>query len=487
MNIIETEGKRMKKILPIIITTILVLSGLGASALQSDDLKPAEITYYQDASTSPSPKDYTHTVFVEVGTATWCPSCPQSNDAWHSIYGTGTYDFEYTELVYDKNPVADVRFSEFNPMWVPTSYWDGGEFVYPGTNIATFQNYLDSSGSRAVPDLVADLNANWLGSAQIQVSYNVVNNEASDYPGHLRIYVIEIESTLWDDYSGDPYHHAFLDFVVNEEITISAGDTLSDTITWDGAAAGYPGITQDNIQVILAVFGNTPHQSYSDPPSGAPFWAYYSDECTAVTLGGTQNNPPTAPTIDGPTSGTAGTAYTYTFSATDPDGDDIFYCVNWSDGTGEVCIGPFASGEEVTASHTWSEPGTYLVKIKARDIYDAESDAGTLEVTIAEAPSMQITVTGGFGIKAALKNNGPINLTHINWSISLDGALIFAGKSTTGTLPGILNGDVRTVKPKLILGFGKTNIMVSVTSEEGVSANTTASGFVLGPFVLGVK
>lgn len=72
----------MKKILPIVIIAILVLSGLGVSALQSDDIKPdLKITDYQDPSTSSSPRDYTHTILVEVGTATWCPSCPASNEA----------------------------------------------------------------------------------------------------------------------------------------------------------------------------------------------------------------------------------------------------------------------------------------------------------------------------------------------------------------------------------------------------------------------
>jgi len=37
------------------------------------------------------------------------------------------------------------RFSQFNPKYVPTSYWDGGQFVYPGTNYGTFYNYLDQT------------------------------------------------------------------------------------------------------------------------------------------------------------------------------------------------------------------------------------------------------------------------------------------------------------------------------------------------------
>ena len=373
----------MKKIIAILIIGVFVFSGLGASALQSDDItSDFGITAYQDPLDCSPSTDYTHTVFVEVGTATWCPSCPASNAAWHSMYESGEYDFEYTELVSDRNTVADARFSEFNPKWVPTSYWDGGESVYPGTSTSSFFEYLDSSGSRVVPDLVSDLSVTWLGDAQIQINYSVVNNEVSHYIGRLKIYVIELVSTLWVDNQFKPYHHAFLNFAVNKVIDIPATGMISDTIVWNGTAKGYPDITENNTQVILAVFGNTPHESFSDPPSGSSFNAYYSDECIAVTPGVIKNNPPETPTITGPSSGDAGKAYTYTFSSTDPDGDDIYYCVNWSDETGEVCIGPFASGGEVTTTHTWSEKGTYIINVRARDIYEAESNWGTLTVTM---------------------------------------------------------------------------------------------------------
>ena len=96
----------------------------------------------------------------------------------------------------------------------------------------------------------------------------------------------------------------------------------------------------------------------------------------------TANNPPETPTINGPTSGNSGTTYPYTFSTTDPDGDDVSYCINWGDDTGEFCIGPYASGKEVTNTHTWSVEGTYMVKIKAIDIYNAESAWETLTVTM---------------------------------------------------------------------------------------------------------
>jgi len=373
----------MKKLIPILVVGVLALSGLGAVALDSDIEKlDLETRDYEKPSSSTSPRDYTHTVLVEVGTRTTCPACPASNLAWHSIYDGGNYNFEYTELVYDKNSVANARFREFNPMWVPTSYWDGGEYVYPGTSTGTFYSYLDDSGSRVVPDLVADLDVVWLGSAEIEISYSIQNNDASNYPGRLRIYVIELESMFWNDYNGNPYYHAFLDFAANQVIDISSGGSISDTIVWDGASAGYPSITADNIQVILAVFDDEAHTSYSDPPSGNPFSAYYSDECIAAIPAGGENSPPETPEIDGPTSGKAGVEYNYTLSSTDPDGDDVFYCVDWGDDAGEVCMGPYASGEEVIVSHIWTEQDTYTIKVKAKDIYNAESDWATLEVSM---------------------------------------------------------------------------------------------------------
>ena len=96
------------------------------------------------------------------------------------------------------------------------------------------------------------------------------------------------------------------------------------------------------------------------------------------------SNPPDAPEITGETNGKKGTEYEYSFTSTDPDGDDIAkYIVNWGDGTGDETItGPFASGAPATGRHTWTEKDDYIIKAKAIDIHDAASDWGTLEVTM---------------------------------------------------------------------------------------------------------
>jgi carboxypeptidase T len=94
------------------------------------------------------------------------------------------------------------------------------------------------------------------------------------------------------------------------------------------------------------------------------------------------NNPPNTPSISGQTNGNYGEMYMYNFVTTDPDLDDVYYYMDWGDDTNSGWLGPYASGLEKTASHTWSEQGTYIIKIKAKDTLDAESDWATLSVTM---------------------------------------------------------------------------------------------------------
>lgn len=100
------------------------------------------------------------------------------------------------------------------------------------------------------------------------------------------------------------------------------------------------------------------------------------------------NSPPSKPHIDGPhihcrpICGKAGEEYEYTFKSVDPDGDDIYYLVDWGDGTYDDWFGPYPSGEEATANHTWNAQGTYTIKAKSKDINGLESDWGTLTVTM---------------------------------------------------------------------------------------------------------
>lgn len=86
-----------------------------------------------------------------------------------------------------------------------------------------------------------------------------------------------------------------------------------------------------------------------------------------------QNNPPQQPSQPvGKTSGHAGTVYTYSTSTIEPDNQDLYYWFDWGDGTNSGWLGPYASGQLCSASHSWSK-GSYSLRVKAKDVHDAES------------------------------------------------------------------------------------------------------------------
>ena len=93
------------------------------------------------------------------------------------------------------------------------------------------------------------------------------------------------------------------------------------------------------------------------------------------------NSPPFPPSINGPISGKAGEEYEYAFATTDPDGDDVYYYMEWGDGQIEEWIGPYTS-EEIYLPHIWNEQGLYTIKIKAKDSHDGESEWATLEISM---------------------------------------------------------------------------------------------------------
>jgi hypothetical protein len=105
------------------------------------------------------------------------------------------------------------------------------------------------------------------------------------------------------------------------------------------------------------------------------------------------NEPPNKPTIIGPTSGKIGDDYNYSITATDPDGDTIYYWVQWGEGCPSVeWTGPFASGETITLNNTWNEQGTYTIRVQARDTVDEVSEVGTLEIRMPKTYNSRLRV-----------------------------------------------------------------------------------------------
>jgi hypothetical protein len=174
---------------------------------------------------------------------------------------------------------------------------------------------------------------------------------------------------------------------INTDLSWTGGDPDDDTVTYDvyfGTNSNPPNVaTGQSSETYDPGTLNTGTKYY---------WrvdAWDSNGYSATgnvwnfqTQGSSENDPPNTPDIDGPTSGKTGTEYDFTIETTDPENDDVYYYIEWGDGTVEEWIGSYNSGEQIIRSHTWNDKDTFTIRVKAKDTEGAESNWATLEISI---------------------------------------------------------------------------------------------------------
>jgi len=301
----------MKKIIPICIVGILLCTTFGAVAQSGDEKNQGN-----DMAT--------HTVIGEYGTATWCGYCKYVHGALKALYKGGWHDFYYVSFVCDKNTHAYTRaITELGLTGYPTVFWDGKYRTDVGStssipgDMSRFNSSIITCGARTVPNIDLTVSTVWLGSATMNITVTVTNNQASPYSGYLRCYVTEIESSMgWYDTAGHLYTFPFLQYAFNQAISVPASGSWSSSMIWNGALFNdgyghtFAGLTQDNAFVIAAVFAS----------SGG-----YVDETAGVRVG--SNRPPNAPSSPNPANGATNVKLdpTLSWQCSDPDWFDTLY------------------------------------------------------------------------------------------------------------------------------------------------------------------
>jgi hypothetical protein len=128
---------------------------------------------------------YTHTVFVEEGTATWCGYCPYVREALEWLHRGR--NFHYVALVSDKNPLADNRLDDTLAITgYPTTYLDGGYRVAVGgySDTTAMRNYIggriDQCGGRYAPGLALLAKLTFIDQAHLKIRLAVGNGVAAN-------------------------------------------------------------------------------------------------------------------------------------------------------------------------------------------------------------------------------------------------------------------------------------------------------------------
>jgi len=111
-------------------------------------------------------------------------------------------------------------------------------------------------------------------------------------------------------------------------------------------------------------------------------------------------------------------------------------------------------------------------------IYYDDLSIQDVKLTVVEIEKIK----GGFRVSADITNNGTAIATDIDWSIDLEGGLILAGEHSEGVIDELAPGGTKTIRQTTLYGIGMTTITVIVGD-----ATKQATGFILGPLVLGVE
>ena len=520
---------------------------------------------------------YSHTVFAGIISAQVCGPCHNWSQNVYNTYVSGDYDFEYASMiVFDElgnvlNMDAYNWSNSYGFSSTPTSIFDGDYQRIVGDNLNQLPGVINICGNRTVTNITANITVSWLGNATINVSIVIQNNELAQYNGHIQAFITEI-SSRYNTSLGVPYHLGFLDFAFDENISIDAGSSYTNSTIWNGNdhadehGDDFGDINLHNIQVTMAVYNdndgyvdetvmaripNNPPSEPSDPypangstgvdvnvdlswTGGDPdpgdiitydvcfgtvspppkvvnnqsattydpgtldvnltyYWRIIAwDNYNASTSGPIWyfttriNGPPETPEQpSGPTNGAAGFEYMFLSKTTDPDNDQVFYKWDWGDGNFSEWLGPYFQGINITANHIWTAGGDYEIKVKAKDIYSAESNwSEPFSIHIVE-PLIEIgNITGGlFKVNVVIKNIGDGDAENISWNINLLGGLILRGYQTSGLIAGIPPGGQVTVRSDLILGMGRTDVAVNAKIPGGAMNIKNNNAFVLLFFI----
>jgi hypothetical protein len=243
-----------------ILALIVLMPIIGAGEVFTSEISKE----FEPSSTN----ELTHTVLIEYVGQTTCGYCPTASNQLSSIYDAGDLDFYYVSMILDVNPRVYPRVQELGVTGTPDVYFDGGfnSIVGAQTDEQPYRTAITQSGERVVPDIDIDVSAEFKGGGTIKISVTVTNNEAEEYDGHLRVYIVEPEAR-WEYNVGGDIHYGVLDIPIDKSLALPQGgqyrplgDTYTFTKTWLGAIFGFNDITEDNIKVIAAVFdGETDH------------------------------------------------------------------------------------------------------------------------------------------------------------------------------------------------------------------------------------
>jgi hypothetical protein len=316
------------------------------------------------------------------------------DEIWNKTFGGTDYDSGYSVQQTSDNSyiitgTTDSYGAGFSDVWLIKTDSNGDEIWNK-----TFGGLNSDDGSCV--QLTSDN------------GFIITGNTYSYGPGYWDVWLIKTDSNgdeIWnktfggteDDEEGYSVQQTSDEGFVIAGLTWSYGEGASEALLiktdsngdeiWNKTFGGIEhdevysvDVTSDNGYIII---GET--NSYG-PTGNSDVW---------LIKVASENHAPYIPIITGTSNGYVGEEYDFEVVGMDPDGDDVWYYIDWDDGTYEEWIGPYNSGETKLVGHMWGIAGIFKIKVKAKDIYEYESEwSDPFTIIIEEVnnpPTVKIT------------------------------------------------------------------------------------------------
>ncbi|MCU0851420.1 MAG: PKD domain-containing protein, partial [Candidatus Thermoplasmatota archaeon] len=309
---------------------------------------------------------------------------------------------------------------------------DNCQMLYPDAKILdsiVWNNYgYDSSGSTG-----------W--SSQLDVVYDFNSQVADDFIIGNNTRVTGVH--WWGSFSGDPPHPNPIDFNIlfyadDGTGTMPTGDGMEDPTSTALAVYFIPQVNgtvcgpydfwfeynvslpqQFNItanikywiaiqakltfppQWFLGTNGDNPDLLLGPvqgfPMMGTPYWTNLGNHGDiAFQLYGALNYAPRPPVIHGLNKGDVNVEYDFwTDPISDPSGDSLYCRWDWGDGNITDWLGPYSSGSIVSASHIWTQGGSYDIRAELKGMGGSSgwSEPHTISIFQNQPPVPNFTFT----------------------------------------------------------------------------------------------
>jgi outer membrane protein assembly factor BamB len=208
-----------------------------------------------------------------------------------------------------------------------------------------------------------------------------IGNDGTIYFAFRHFYAIYPDGTKKWEFIPEFEHFSFIESKAN---AISADGTIYIVAT-DSDDAYLIALNQNGEELQRSWV--TDYKVYSGPvisPDGTIYIGSWDndDRGSLSAFGALEPSAPQAPIISGPVIGKIGVPHDYNFTSTSPLGKDIYYYIDWGDGSAKRWIGPYPSGKTINVSHIWEDRGNYVIGARTKDTDNLCSPWVEIKVTM---------------------------------------------------------------------------------------------------------